>query len=119
MAFPEGSGLFKKVLNIAPTDAAALYALGELSEEKEMITMQSGIIWQLPTVSPKTAKKTNCSKFMKKYWPFHLPMCRSGSKLRKYYSRRTEIRAAKEYLNIAGICDDKGDIQKQKNIARK
>ena len=30
--------LFKKVLNIAPTDAAALYALGELSEEKALIT---------------------------------------------------------------------------------
>ena len=30
--------LYKKVLNVIPTDSAALYALGELSEEKALTT---------------------------------------------------------------------------------
>lgn len=112
--------LFKKVLNIAPADAGALYALGELSEEKELIT--DAIRYYLATADSltKEGKKEELFDIYEKILalsPSNIPLRIKVAEI--LFKEGLKSGAAKEFLNIAGIYDDKGDIQKSKEYCRK
>ena len=107
--------LFKKVLTINPTDSAALYALGELSEEKELIT--DAIKYYLATADSlsKEGKKDKVFDIYEKILslsPSNVPL---RIKVAETLLKQGLISdAAKEYLFIAGLYGNKGDIQKSK-----
>ena len=112
--------LFKKVLNIAPADAAALYALGELSEEKDLIT--DAIRYYLATADSltKDGKKDELLDVYEKILalsPSNIPLRTKVAEI--LFKEGLKSGAAKEFLNIAGIYDDKGDIQKAKEYCQK
>lgn len=105
--------LYKKVLNVNTTDADALYALGELSEEKGLAT--DAIKYYLATAD-------SLSKEGKKDWlldiyqkivslsPSNVPLRNKVAEI--FLKEGLTADAAKEYLHIAKIYDDKNDIPK-------
>jgi tetratricopeptide (TPR) repeat protein len=112
--------LFKKVLNVSPADAAALYALGELSEEKELIT--DAIRYYLATADSlaKDGKKDELLDVYEKILslsPANIPLRVKVAEI--LLKEGLKSGAAKEFLTIAGIYDDKGDIQKAKEYCQK
>ncbi len=112
--------LFKKVLNVNPADADALFALGELSEEKELIT--DAIKYYLATADSlsKEGKKDRVFELYEKILslsPSNIPL---RSKVAETFLKQgLKSDAAKEYLFIAGIYDNKGDIEKSKEYYHK
>src|SRR5574340_452262 len=112
--------LFKKVLNINSTDADALYALGELSEEKELIT--DAIKYYLATADSlsKEGKKDRVFEIYEKILslsPANIPLRTKVAEMFLKQGLKTD--AAREYLFIAGLFDNKGDIEKAKEYFRK
>ena len=112
--------LFKKVLNINPGSADALYALGELSEEKELIT--DAIKYYL-AAADSLAKEGRKDKLLGIYEkilslsPSNIPL---RIKVAEIFTKEgLKSDAAREYLYIAGIYEDKGDIHKSKDFYRK
>ncbi len=112
--------LYKKVLNIAPTDATALYALGELSEEKEMTTDATRYYLAAADSLTKDGKKDELLTVYEKILalsPSNIPLRIKVADI--LFKEGLKAGAAKEYLNIAGICGDKGDLQKAKEYCQK
>ena len=112
--------LFKKVLNINPADSAALYALGELSEEKELIT--DAIKYYLATADSlsKEGKKNELFDIYGKILslsPSNIPLRLKVAEILFKEGLRSD--AAKEYLSVAGIYSEKGVIQKAKEYYQK
>jgi tetratricopeptide (TPR) repeat protein len=112
--------LFKKVLNLNPADADALYALGELSEEKELIT--DAIKYYLATADSlsKEGKKDRVFEIYEKILslsPSNIPLRTKVAET--FFKQGLKSDAAKEYLFIAGIYENKGDIEKSKEYYRK
>lgn len=112
--------LFKKVLNVNPADAAALYALGELSEEKELIT--DAIKYYLATADSlaKEGKKDELFDIYGKILslsPSNIPLRIKVAEI--FFKEGLKSDAAKEYLYIAGIYENKGDFQKSKEYYQK
>ena len=112
--------LFKKVLNVNPADSDALYALGELSEEKELLT--DAIKYYLATADSlsKEGRKDRVFEIYEKILslsPSNIPL---RSKVAETFLKQgLKSDAAKEYLFIAGIYDNKGDIEKSKEYFHK
>jgi len=112
--------LFKKVLNITPTDAAALYALGELSEEKELITDATKYYLATADCLAKEGRKDELFDIYGKILslsPSNIPLRIKVAEILLKEGLQSD--AAKEYLYIAGIYDNKGDIQKSKEYYQK
>lgn len=112
--------LFKKVLNINPADAAALYVLGELSEEKALIT--DAIKYYLATADSlaKEGKKNELFDIYAKILslsPSNIPLRLKVAEILSKEGLKSD--AAKEYLFVAGLYDEKGDIEKAKEYYRK
>ena len=112
--------LFKKVLNVNPADADALYALGELSEEKELIT--DAIKYYLATADSlaKEGRKDRVFDIYEKILslsPSNIPLRTKVAET--FFKQGLKSDAAKEYLFIAGIYEDKGDIEKAKEYYHK
>jgi tetratricopeptide (TPR) repeat protein len=112
--------LFKKVLNLNPANSAALYALGELSEEKDLTT--DAIKYYLATADAltKEGKKNEIFDIYSRVLslsPSNMPLrIKVAEILLKEGLKRD---AAKEYLHVAGICEKKGDLQKSGEYYRK
>jgi tetratricopeptide (TPR) repeat protein len=112
--------LFKKVLNISPANAAALYALGELSEEKELVT--DAIKYYLATADSlaKEGKKDELFDIYSRILslsPSNIPLRIKVAEI--LFKQGLISDAAKEYLAIAGIYESKGDFQKSEEYCRK
>ena len=112
--------LFKKVLNLNSTDADALYALGELSEEKELTT--DAIKYYLATADSltKEGKKDRVFDIYEKILslsPSNIPLRTKVAET--FLKQGLKSDAAKEYLFIAGIYENKDDIEKSKEYYRK
>jgi tetratricopeptide (TPR) repeat protein len=112
--------LFKKVLNLNPVDTAALYALGELSEEKELAT--DAIKYYLATADAlsKEGKKNELFDIYSRILslsPSNIPLRIKVAEILLKEGLQTD--ASKEYFRIAGLCKDKGDFQKSKEFYRK
>lgn len=104
--------LYKKVINIDPADAGAYTALGELSEEKGLVT--DAIKYYL-TVADILAKETSKERFLSIYErilalaPSNIPLRDKVAGL--FLKEGLTSYAIKEYLYIAKFCADKGDSE--------
>lgn len=112
--------LYKKILNINPSDTNSLYALGELSEEKGLIT--DAIKYYLTTadILSKEGRKERLLQIYDRILslsPSNIPL---RNKVAEFFAKegfRTE--AAKEYLYIARLYDDKDDFGRAKEYFKR
>jgi tetratricopeptide (TPR) repeat protein len=105
--------LYKKVLNVNTGDADALYALGELSEEKGLAT--DAIKYYLATADSlsKEGKKDRILDIYQKILslsPSNIPLRNKVAET--FLKEGLNADAAKEYFHIAKLYEDKGDIVK-------
>ncbi|HYA31484.1 MAG TPA: tetratricopeptide repeat protein, partial [Thermodesulfovibrionales bacterium] len=107
--------LYKKVINIDPADAGAYTALGELSEEKGLVT--DAIKYYL-TVADIISREGGKERFLSIYErilslaPSNIPL---RDKVAGLFLKEGLIPdAAEEYLHIATFCVDKGDLEQAK-----
>ncbi len=102
--------LYKKVINIDPADAGAYTALGELSEEKGLVT--DAIKYYL-TVADILAKEPSKERFLSIYErilalaPSNIPLRDKVAGL--FLKEGLTSYAIREYLHIAKLCAEKGD----------
>lgn len=112
--------LYKKILNINPTDTDALFSLGELSEEKGLIT--DAIKYYLATADSlsKEGKKERLLDIYNKILalsPANIPL---RNKVAEIYAKEGLMsEAAGEYLYIARLYEEKGDVEKSMGYYQK
>ncbi|MBI4685192.1 MAG: tetratricopeptide repeat protein [Nitrospirae bacterium] len=104
--------LYKKILNINPSNAKALYALGELSEEKGLAT--DAIKYYL-ACSEIYSKERNKDALLHTYdkilnlSPSNIPL---RIKVAEHFIKEgLNVEAAKEYTQIARLYEDKEDFE--------
>ncbi len=112
--------LYKKVLNVSTTDADALYALGELNEEKGLAT--DAIKYYLATADSlsKEGKKDRLLDIYQKILslsPSNVPLRNKVAEI--FLKEGLNADATNEYLHIAKIYDYKNDIPKAMEYYRK
>lgn len=104
--------LYKKILNINPAESEALFSLGELNEEKGLIT--DAIKYYLTTADTlsKEGKKEKLLEIYDKILtlsPANIPL---RNKVAEIYSKEGLMsEAAKQYFQVAMLYFDKGDIE--------
>ncbi len=104
--------LYKKILNINPTEFEALFSLGELNEEKGLIT--DAIKYYLTTADTlsKEGKKEKLLEIYDKILtlsPANIPL---RNKVAEIYSKEGLMsEAAKQYFQVAMLYFDKGDLE--------
>jgi len=103
--------LYKKILNFDTSNTDALYALGELSEEKGLATDAIKYYLASADILSKEGKKTELLKAYDKILslsPTNIPL---RTKVAEIFKKEgLQIEAAKEYLHIARLYDEKDDI---------
>ncbi len=116
----KAQALFKKILNLAPNDAKALHQIGLLNEEKGLIT--DAIKYYLAAVDAyakegsKDALKHVSDKIVD-LAPTNLSL---RVKLAQYMQKEGYIdEAAREYLSIGRVCEEKGDIDQAREYYEK
>ncbi len=105
--------LYKKVLNISQTDSAALYALGELSEEKGLATDATRYYLAAADGLSKEGKKDQLLDIYQKILslsPTNVPLRNKVAEI--FLKEGLKSDAVKEYLFIARTFEDKGDFSK-------
>lgn len=105
--------LHKKILNIEPNYAPSLIFIGELNEQKGLIT--EAIRYYLAAVDAyaKTGQKDELKNICNKIFnlsPENIPL---RIKIAEYLKKEgyTE-EAAEEYINIGRLCEKKGDLNR-------
>lgn len=105
--------LYKKILNINATDAIALLSLGELNEAKGFTTDAMKFYLAAADSLSKEGKKEKLLEIYEKILalsPSNIPL---RSKIAEIYSKEGLVsEAAKQYLHIARLYSEKGDIEK-------
>ncbi len=112
--------LYKKVLNINSNDIDSLYTLGELNEEKGLIN--DAIKYYLATADSmvKIGKKDQILDIYEKILslsPSNIPLRNKVAEI--FLKEGLKSDAAKEYIQIARLYDEKGDIQNSKGYYQK
>lgn len=112
--------LYKKVLNINPSESDALYSLGELSEEKGLTT--DAIKYYLATADSmvKEGKKDRVLEIYEKILslsPANIPLRNKVAEIFLKEGLKTD--ACKEYIYIARLYDEKNDMQKTREYYQK
>lgn len=108
----KGLAIYKKILNIKSSDADALYALGELNEEKDITTDAIKYYLASADVLAKENKKDRLPRVYQKITglaPSNIPL---RTKVAELFSKEGfAIEAAKEFVGIATLYDeeDKSD----------
>jgi tetratricopeptide (TPR) repeat protein len=103
--------IYKKILNIKPSDSDSLFSLGELSEEKGLST--DAIKYYLATADSlsKEGKKDKLLEIYEKILtlsPANIPL---RNKVAEIYSKEGLIsESIKQYLEIANSYSEKGNI---------
>jgi len=103
--------LYKKILNIDSSNTAAMYALGELSEEKGLATDATKYYLATADILSKEGKKDELLKAYEKILslsPSNIPLRNKVAEIFK--KEGLQIEAAKEYLHIAKLYDEKDDV---------
>ncbi|MFZ3122249.1 MAG: tetratricopeptide repeat protein [Thermodesulfovibrionales bacterium] len=103
--------LYKKILNIDTSNTSALYALGELSEEKGLATDAIKYYLASADILSKEGKKDELLKAYDKILslsPSNIPLRNKVAEIFK--KEGLQIEAAKEYLHIARLYDEKDDV---------
>ncbi|NWF52522.1 MAG: tetratricopeptide repeat protein [Nitrospirae bacterium] len=113
-------GLYKKILNINPADADSLISLGEISEERGLKTDAIKYYFAAADSLSKEGKKEAIFDIYNKILnisPTNIPF---RSKIAEIYIKEgLKSEAAKEFLNIAKIFEEKGDIEKSLEYYKK
>ncbi len=105
--------LYKKVINIDTSDAGAFSALGELSEEKGLVT--DAIKYYL-SAADILSRDSNKERFLATYErilslaPDNIPLKEKVAGL--FLKEGLSFNAMREYLHIAQYCMEKGDNDK-------
>jgi len=112
--------LYKKVLNVDPNDTDALYSLGELSEEKGLVT--DAIKYYLATADSyiKEGKKDKVLDIYEKILslsPANIPLRNKVAEI--FLKEGLKSDASKEYIHVAKLYEEKGDVQKSKEYYQK
>lgn len=103
--------IYKKILNIDISNTSALYALGELSEEKGLTTDAIKYYLASTDILSKEGKKDELLKAYDKILrlsPSNIPLRNKVAEIFK--KEGLQIEAAKEYLHIARLYDEKNDV---------
>lgn len=105
--------LYKKILNISPTDTAALVSIGELNEEKGLTTDAIKFYLIAADSLSKVGKKEKLLDIYAKILalsPTNIPL---RNKVAEIYAKEGLIsESAKQYLLIAKQYAEKGDMEK-------
>lgn len=105
--------LFKKVLNLNPTEIDALTALGQLSEEKGLVTDAIKYYLAAADSLSKEGKKNQLLDIYQKIIslsPSNIPLRNKVAEIFLKEGLRTD--AVKEYVSIARTYEEKGDTEK-------
>src|SRR4030043_2324779 len=105
--------LYKKILNINPTESEALFSLGELNEEKGLIT--DAIKYYLATADSlsKGGKKEKLLDIYAKILTLSPANIHLRNKVAEIYSKEGLMsEATKQYFQIAMLHAEKGEIEK-------
>jgi len=103
--------LYKKIINIDPSDADSLAALGELSEAKGLITDAIKYYLSAADILSKDMKKDKFLHIYEKILalaPFNIPLRDKVAGL--FLKEGLVSDAIREYLLIARLCDDREDL---------
>jgi tetratricopeptide (TPR) repeat protein len=116
----KAQALYKKVLNLNPLNTDALYAFGELSEEKGLIT--DAIKYYLATADllTKEGRKEKILQIYEKILslsPANIPLRIKVAEI--FIKEGLQSDAAREYLHIARIHEETGDHTKSKEFYQK
>ncbi|MFA4919124.1 MAG: tetratricopeptide repeat protein [Thermodesulfovibrionales bacterium] len=105
--------LYKKILNLIPNDATALYSLGELNEGKGLTTDAIKFYLAAADTLSKEGKKEKILEIYDRILalsPSNIPL---RNKVAEIYARDGLMsEAAKQYLHVAGLYSDKEDMEK-------
>ena len=118
--FQKAQALYKKILNLNAADTGALYAFGELSEEKGLVT--DAIKYYLATadILSKEGKKDRILGIYEKILslsPSNVPL---RIKVAEIFIREGLVSdAAREYSLIAETHEEKGDYDKARDFFQK
>ncbi|MBI5103168.1 MAG: tetratricopeptide repeat protein [Nitrospirae bacterium] len=112
--------LYKKILNTNPSDTDALFALGQLSEEKNLVT--DAIKFYL-SAADSLSKEGEKEKLIRTYMkilalsPENMPL---RSKVAEIFLKEGLVSdASREYVHIAKTFDEKGEPGKARDYYRK
>ncbi len=118
--FLKALGLYKKILNIEPTNSDALYALGEINEERGLHTDAVKYYLAAADNFSKAGKK---EKILQVYAriiavsPTNIPF---RNKVAEIYAKEgLGSEAVKEYLNVARLYEEAGDFEKAMEYCQK
>ena len=116
----KAQALYKKILNIDPLEPSALLFIGNLNEEKGLVT--DAIKYYLASIDANMKlgvkdELINITRKIIKLAPNNLPL---RIKLAAYLQKEGFIEeAAGEYLNIGRLCEEKGEIDKAREFYEK
>ncbi len=112
--------LYKKILNIDASNADSLFALGELNEEKGMAT--DAIKYYLASADSlaKSGKKDELLRTYDKILSLSPSNIQLRNKVAELFMKEgLQLEAAKQYLHIARLYDDKDDPNNAKLYFKK
>lgn len=105
--------LYKKILNLIPNDAIALFSLGELNEGKGLTTDAIKFYLAAADTLSKEGKKEKILEIYDRILalsPSNIPL---RNKVAEIYARDGLMsEAAKQYLHVAGLYSDKEEMEK-------
>lgn len=112
--------LYKKVLNINPSETDSLHSLGELSEEKGLTT--DAIKYYLATADSlvKSGKKEQVLDIYEKVLslsPSNIPLRIKVAEI--FLKEGLKSDASKQYIEVARLYDEKGDVPRSKEFYQK
>ncbi len=116
----KAQALYKKVLNVNPADTDALTAFGEICEEKGMIAEAIKYYLVVADLLAKEGKKEKILDIYAKILslsPANIPLRIKVADI--YIKEGLKSDAAREFVHIARIHDEKGDIQKAREFFQK
>lgn len=105
--------LYKKILNVNPSDPDSLFALGELSEEKGL---PADAIKYYLAAADSLSKESRKDRALDIYWkilslsPSNIPLRTKVAEILLKEGLHSD--ASKEYLHMARFYDENGDISK-------
>lgn len=105
--------IYKKILNVNPTDPDALFSLGELSEEKGLTTDAMKYYLAAAESLSKEGKKEKLIGVYDKVFsisPTNIPLRNKVAEI--YANEGLSSEAVKQYFQIAMLYADEGDIEK-------
>jgi tetratricopeptide (TPR) repeat protein len=107
--------LYKKILNINPSDAEALVALGELNEEKEIVTDAIKYFLAAADIFSKEGRKRELLGVYDKILnlaPSNIPL---RIKVSELFSKEGFVsEASREYLQIGMLFEERSEVEKAK-----